>query len=173
MNSKIIKYIIIILLLPVVPLKATAQTGIYYSTNGQLSSSLINQLYQDHRGFIWISTEFGLNKFDGTHFTHYKHIDNDSTSLINNHVRGVFEDSYRNLWIRCLGGLMLYHPETDDFELIKIEGKEGRHVTNIMELHNGEVWGITTGDTIFRINLTQKVIEPIDEINPETPFKEF
>ena len=35
---------------------------------------------------------------------------------------------------------MLYHPETDDFELIKIEGKEGRHVTNIMELHNGEVW---------------------------------
>ena len=119
MNSKTIKYIIIILLLPVVPLKATAQTGIYYSTNGQLSSSLINQLYQDQRGFIWISTEFGLNKFDGTHFTHYKHIDNDSTSLINNHVRGVFEDSYRNLWIRCLGGLMLYHPETDDFELIK------------------------------------------------------
>ena len=173
MNSKTIKYIIIILLLPVVPLKATAQTGIYYSTNGQLSSSLINQLYQDQRGFIWISTEFGLNKFDGTHFTHYKHIDNDSTSLINNHVRGVFEDSYRNLWIRCLGGLMLYHPETDDFELIKIEGKEGRHVTNIMELHNGEVWGITTGDTIFRINLTQKVIEPIDEINRKLHLKSF
>ena len=68
---------------------------------------------------------------------------------------------------------MLYHPETDDFELIKIEGKEGRHVTNIMELHNGEVWGITTGDTIFRINLTQKGIEPIDEINRKLHLKSF
>lgn len=167
MDIRTIKGIIIITLFLLVPSESTSQTGTYYSANGQLSSSLINQLYQDQRGFIWVSTEFGLNKFDGTHFSHYKHIDNDSTSLVNNHVRGIFEDSYRNLWIRCLGGLMLYHPETDDFELIKMKGEGGvaRHVTNIMELHNGEVWGVTTGDTIFRMNLADKVMEPINEIS--------
>lgn len=167
MYMKVIRCILTLLLFLVIPSKSISQTGTYYSANGQLSSSLINQLYQDQRGFIWTSTEFGLNKFDGTHFTHYKHIDNDSTSLINNHVRGVFEDSYRNLWIRCLGGLMLYHPETDDFELISMEGQNGavRHVTNIMELQNGEIWGVTTGDTIFRMNLSRKVMVPVDDVN--------
>lgn len=175
MDMKTIKCIIITMLFLMIPSRSMSQKGTYYSANEQLSSSLINQLYQDQRGFIWVSTEFGLNKFDGTHFTHYKHVDNDSTSLLNNHVRGVFEDSYQNLWIRCLGGLMLYHPETDDFELIKMKGEKdaARHVTNIMELHNGEVWGVTTGDTIFRMNLVGKVMEPIDGINQKLRFTGF
>lgn len=166
MDMKTLKHTIFIMLLLVVPSKSISQTGTYYSANGQLSSSLINHLYQDQRGFIWASTEFGLNKFDGMHFTHYKHIDNDSTSLVNNHVRAVFEDSYQNLWIRCLRGLMLYHPETDDFELIKMKGMMGAvHVTSLTEMHNGEVWGTTAGDTIFRMNLSDKVMEPMNEIN--------
>ncbi|WP_044268569.1 hybrid sensor histidine kinase/response regulator transcription factor [Bacteroides timonensis] len=175
MDIKTIKSIVITMLFLVAPSKSISQTGTYYSANEQLSSSLINQLYQDQRGFIWVSTEFGLNKFDGTHFTHYKHIDSDSTSLVNNHVRGVFEDSYQNLWIRCLGGLMLYHPETDDFELIKMKGKGNRgwHVTNIMELHNGEVWGVAANDTIFRMNLSSKTIEPIDKVNQKLRLISF
>ena len=163
---KAFRYAIFIILLLLVPSKSTSQTGTYYSANGQLSSSLINDLYQDQLGFIWISTEFGLNKFDGMHFTHYKHIDNDSTSLIHSHVRAVYEDSYRNLWVRCLRGLMLYRPETDDFEVINMKGRKGSvHVTSLKELSNGEVWGTTTGDTIFRMNLAQRTMEPIDGIN--------
>lgn len=166
MNLKTYRHILAILLFLLVPCRSLCQTGTYYSANGQLSSSLINQLFQDHRGFIWTSTEFGLNKFDGTHFTHYKHIDTDSTSLVNNHVRAIFEDSYQNLWIRCLRGLMLYHPETDDFELIKMKGREGTvHVTSLKELRNGEVWGTTTGDTIFRMNLARKLMEPVEGMN--------
>ncbi|WP_418697978.1 hybrid sensor histidine kinase/response regulator transcription factor [Bacteroides sp.] len=166
MNLKTCKYIIAIILFLSIPSRSLCQTGTYYSANGQLSSSLINQLFQDYRGFIWASTEFGLNKFDGTHFTHYKHIDADSTSLVNNHVRAIFEDSYQNLWIRCLRGLMLYHPETDNFELIKMKGREGTvHVTSLKELENGEVWGTTTGDTIFRMNLSLKLMEPIEGMN--------
>lgn len=42
-----------------------AQTGKFYSTDKELSNSLINAVYQDRKGFIWIATENGLNKFDG------------------------------------------------------------------------------------------------------------
>lgn len=165
MYMKALRYAILILLLLLVSGKSLSQTGTYYSANSQLSSSLINDLYQDRRGFIWASTEFGLNKFDGTHFAHYKHVDNDTTSLIHSHVRAVYEDSYRNLWIRCLKGLMLYHPETDDFGLITMKGRKGAvHVTSLKELKNGEVWGTTAGDTIFRMNLSEKVMEPMNEM---------
>ena len=34
-----------------------AQTGKFYSTDKELSNSLINAVYQDRKGFIWIATE--------------------------------------------------------------------------------------------------------------------
>ena len=33
-----------------------AQTGKFYSTDKELSNSLINAVYQDRKGFIWIAT---------------------------------------------------------------------------------------------------------------------
>lgn len=58
-----------------------AQTGKFYSTDKELSNSLINAVYQDRKGFIWIATENGLNKFDGARFSIYRHITADSSSL--------------------------------------------------------------------------------------------
>ena len=82
---------LIVLLLCLVVLPLAAQTGKFYSTNNELSSSLINQIFQDKRGFIWIATEYGLNRFDGLRFSNYKHISGDSTSIKNNYVRTLFE----------------------------------------------------------------------------------
>ena len=48
-----------------------AQTGKVYTTDMGLSSSLINQIFQDKQGFIWVTTEYGLNKFDGIRFVPY------------------------------------------------------------------------------------------------------
>ena len=45
-----------------------AQTGKVYTTDMGLSSSLINQIFQDQQGFVWVATEYGLNKFDGLRF---------------------------------------------------------------------------------------------------------
>ena len=59
---------LIVLLLCLVVLPLAAQTGKFYSTNNELSSSLINQIFQDKRGFIWIATEYGLNRFDASVF---------------------------------------------------------------------------------------------------------
>ena len=54
---------------------------------------------------LWIGTYFGgLNSFDGKKFTHYRHNDNDSSSLANDNVWEIFEDREQNLWIGTLGG---------------------------------------------------------------------
>lgn len=45
---------------PLVP--GMAQTGRFYSMESGLSSSLVNKLLQDSRGFVWIATEYGLNR---------------------------------------------------------------------------------------------------------------
>ena len=123
-----------------------AQIGRFYSPDENLSSSLINQIYQDKRGFIWIATENGLNKFDGMKFSTYKHIPEDESSLKNDYVRTVFEDSSGNFWIGCIDGLMIYDRASDSFKEIPMYNGDKRvnpHVTRIIETRNKEIW-ITT-----------------------------
>lgn len=144
-----------------------AQTGKVYTTDMGLSSSLINQIFQDKQGFIWMATEYGLNKFDGSRFTNYRHVSGDSASIKNNYVRTLFEDSRQNLLIGCIDGLMKYDRETDTFLEIPMFRAGKRvfpHITQIKELHNGEIWMTTTGQGMFRLDEQQKQAVSVDEL---------
>ena len=144
-----------------------AQTGKVYTTDIGLSSSLINQIFQDKQGFIWMATEYGLNKFDGSRFTNYRHVSGDSASIKNNYVRTLFEDSRQNLLIGCIDGLMKYDRETDTFLEIPMFRAGKRvfpHITQIKELHNGEIWMTTTGQGMFRLDEQQKQAVSVDEL---------
>ena len=44
------------------------QTRHFY-TSEKLSSNLITCICQDKAGYIWIGTEYGLNRYDGYRFT--------------------------------------------------------------------------------------------------------
>lgn len=133
---------------------AAAQMGKFYSTDTNLSSSLINQLFQDSRGFVWIATENGLNRFDGLHFVTYWHAANDSTSLKDNYVHTIFEDSRHRLLVGCIAGLQRYDRAADCFFDIPIyrNGKRVHpHVTQILERNDGEIWFATSGQGVFRL----------------------
>ncbi len=69
------------------------------STEDGLSQSTVFCITQDSKGFIWIGTQGGLNKYDGYSFTVYKYNPFDSTSLSDNWVQAIVEDTSGNLWI--------------------------------------------------------------------------
>lgn len=164
---------LIVLLFCLVVLPLAAQTGKFYSTNNELSSSLINQIFQDKRGFIWIATEYGLNRFDGLRFSNYKHMSGDSTSIKNNYVRTLYEDSRQNLLVGCIDGLMKYDSETDTFREIPMirAGKQVfPHVTQMQKLHNGEIWAVTTGQGIFRLDEEKQQAVSIDAIMKQVNY---
>lgn len=146
---------------------AYAQTGRFYTTDGGLSNSLINHFFQDSKGFMWTATEYGLNSFDGLRFANYWHVSGDSTSIKNNYVRTLFEDSRQNLLIGCIDGLMRYDRETNTFSEIPMirAGKQVfPHVTQMQELHNGEIWMTTTGQGMFRLDEQRKQAVSVDEL---------
>ena len=68
------QFIFVVILFGSIVFKANSQTGIFYSTDKDISNSLINFIYQDKRNYLWIGTEDGLNKFDGIKFTVYKDV---------------------------------------------------------------------------------------------------
>jgi signal transduction histidine kinase/ligand-binding sensor domain-containing protein/AraC-like DNA-binding protein len=131
-----------------------AQIGTLYSTDKELSNSLINAIYQDKRNYIWIATEDGLNKYDGVKFTNYKNIKGDSSTLKNNYVRTIFEDSSGRFWVGCINGLLLYNRAEDNFKEIKLYSK-GKliepDVTSIIETNTGEIWLTSSQNGIIRL----------------------
>ncbi len=99
-----------------------------------LSQVTIYTLIQDHRGFIWIGTMDGLNKYDGYDFTVYRHNSFDSISVSNNRVRVIYEDQNNNLWIGTDDGLNFYDPNTDKFtSILKIPGKTNSITSNVIQ----------------------------------------
>lgn len=86
-----------------------------FTSDNDLSSSLIQKVLYDSRGFLWVATEDGLNRFDGSRFTVYRNIPGDSTSLADNFVNVLFEDDKGNLLVGTYQGVQVYNPELDCF----------------------------------------------------------
>src|ERR1044071_2435227 len=70
-----------------------------------LSNPVISHIYQDKAGFLWIATNFGLNRYDGKRFENYYHQQNQPNSLVNNAVLNLSEDKNGILWIGTNEGI--------------------------------------------------------------------
>jgi len=81
-----------------------------------LSHNQINHIFRDSKGFIWFSTESGLNRYDGYKFKIFFHHPNDDYSLPDNLVLDVQEDIKGRLWIHTGNGYVVLNPEDEQFE---------------------------------------------------------
>ncbi len=81
-----------------------------------LSEEKINALLQDERGFIWIGTLDGLDRFDGYAVTEFRNADDDSTTISANGVLALLEDADGYIWVGTSdGGLNRFDPATETF----------------------------------------------------------
>lgn len=115
----------------------------FFTTDHDLTSSLINTVYQDRNGMIWVGTEDGLNRYDGSKFTQYRNIPGDSTSLAHNYVNTVFEDSKGRLYVCTHRGLQMHNPLTDKFTPLARTVDGNVYVTSVsgmLETEPDSVW---------------------------------
>lgn len=82
-------------------------------TRDGLSNSQINYIFQDSKGFVWIGTSYGLNRYDGYRFRTFYSDPSDTTTLRNNYVDMVWEDIDGNLWVRQGMNYSLFNPVTE------------------------------------------------------------
>jgi signal transduction histidine kinase/ligand-binding sensor domain-containing protein len=76
-----------------------------YPIEAGLSQSVVNCIYQDLNGYIWVGTQNGLNRFDGYNFKVFTYNPSDTNSISNNWIYSIDEDRKGNLWIGTKGGL--------------------------------------------------------------------
>ena len=132
----------------ILPSLSFAQSKNFFDYNEGLSNSLINKIYQDRKGFIWVATEDGLNRFDGMQFKSFYADDEDKNSLKNNFVTAMAEDNRGNLWVGQINGLQVYDHETESFREIEFYASDERthlYISSIIVSSTGDIWMTTSG----------------------------
>ncbi len=118
---------------------------VHFTTDQGLSQNYVTDIIQDQRGFIWIGTWNGLNRFDGYNFVHFKNRQGDSTSLSNNYINAIEEDSEGYIWIGTNDGLNRFDYKTESFKQFrsppnKADSLSRYQVTAIFEDKSGILW---------------------------------
>jgi PAS domain S-box-containing protein len=95
---------------------ATGPAFHHFTTRDGLSDTRIRALHQDRRGFLWIGTADGLNRYDGYGFRVFRHDPADPHSLGPGLVTAIAEDGEGRLWLGLLeGGVSRFDPRTETF----------------------------------------------------------
>ncbi|GAB2703657.1 hybrid sensor histidine kinase/response regulator [Mucilaginibacter koreensis] len=87
----------------------------HLGTSDGLSQVNINRILQDSRGFMWVGTRNGLNRYDGYRFTIYRYNPSDEHSLSNNSISDIAEDANGDIWLATQSGLNRFERRTGRF----------------------------------------------------------
>ena len=81
-----------------------------------LSNLNVTAITQDKLGYIWVATMRGLNRFNGSDFTHYFYNPKDSSSINSNHLNTILCTGNGLIYVGSTNGLNVYNEKLDIFE---------------------------------------------------------
>lgn len=121
-----------------------------------LSNTSVEVIFQDSRGFIWIGTRNGLNRYDGYDIRTFFNDPKNANSLTDNYITSIFEDNKQNLWIGTKGGLNRYDQKRNHF--IRYPNHEGLNssVNHISEDTQHVVWFSSMDGGIYQVDADKK-----------------
>jgi len=141
-----------------------------------LSQSSVTCILQDKPGFMWFGTQDGLNRFDGYKFKVFKNIPSDTTSLIENFIFSIYEDSSGTLYVETLNGtLHKYNSRRESFHIvdkgsINLTEAKVNTVGAMLRETSGVTWtgGLSSGTGLIRTD-TKTGRTKVYQNNPSDP----
>ncbi|MEO0585558.1 MAG: two-component regulator propeller domain-containing protein, partial [Bacteroidota bacterium] len=143
-------------------LSALSMTGqVYnvtkYSTDEGLVQSQVMCMVQDNRGYLWLGTHRGIDRFDGQKFKHF----GIQEGLAGNFVADIVEDGERTFWIATDNGLSLF----DGLRFKNFGSEEGFSENTIECLAmdpNGYLWLGTQSKGLMAFDREERMVKDLD-----------
>ena len=77
----------------------------YYTVKDGLSQGQPRNAFQDSKGFLWVTTKDGIDRFDGLEFVNYK----TDTSFVRDRIAHIREDDHGNIYFSGRRALYIYN----------------------------------------------------------------
>ena len=123
-----------------------------------LSQAAVMDVLQDRRGYMWLATEDGLNRYDGTAFKVYRHDATDLATLPDSFIWDAEEDASGSVWVATRGGLGRWDRATD-----RVVRKDTPGVRNIRVLRyqarGNALWIGTRESGLLRLDLATGALQ--------------
>ncbi|MDR1120781.1 MAG: response regulator [Dysgonamonadaceae bacterium] len=125
-----------------------------YQVEDGLSHNSVWSVMQDRRGFIWFGTSDGLNRFDGKSFKVFKKRQDDASSIGNNFIHCMKEDSRERFFVGTKNGLYLFDTHVERFSHIDLgrTREDDASINAIMEDPDGSIRIACHGQGLYVLN---------------------
>lgn len=113
-----------------------------------LSHGYVSSMFQDSRGFVWIGTLYGLNRFDGYSVKAFTPNQLDPQALHASIITCISEDRNGMLWIGTDNGPVVFNPFSEKFaNLAELNPDISSFVVRDMAVDkNNDIWYYTIGE---------------------------
>lgn len=129
-----------------------------FTVDDGLSQNTVWDVLQDHRGFLWIGTADGVDRYDGYRFHHYNHDNKNASSLGGVTLFDFLEDSQNQLWIAHSKGLDVYIRELDRFKRVY----QSDFSCSLVNQDSSSIWLLDGNFKILKIDKhTRSVVDTI------------
>lgn len=122
-----------------------------------LAHNGVTSILQDSKGYLWIATYDGLNKYDGYSCKVYKN-NLEKKLFVSNRIRTIFEDDNGTLWLGTDQGISVYNPDKEEYHTIYSNQSAGERINGpivrkfFVSKKQGLVFCATEGDGILVFN---------------------
>lgn len=133
----------------------------HYTTKQGLLSNSSQSILTDSKGYLWITTSEGIQKFNGSTFKNFTIQEGLSSNLAFN----LFEDSKGRIWAGTISGGANYIENDSVVSLKDKLPQKFRHVKCFLEKKNGNIIYFTTKGVIEYDGVEAKIIVDEDELS--------
>ena len=147
-------------------------------TREGLSNSMVNSILRDSRGYVWLGTGYGLNRYDGYRVRTFFSYDQDTTTLRNNRIDEIQEGHGGRLWLKQGMNYSLYDPQTETVDRSPARWLNSQGIIGSIEsIHldkNKSYWVKTYEDGFYYFDPTKDLVQHINfGYGPHEFSKEF
>jgi signal transduction histidine kinase/ligand-binding sensor domain-containing protein/DNA-binding response OmpR family regulator len=122
-----------------------------------LTHNEVTSFFKDSKGFLWIGTTAGLNRFDGYTVRNFVNDVRDSFSITNSYIQHITPFPHGKIGILTSSGLNIYDPKTEKFQpaskrMFKTLGLPDAPLNNIVSDHEHNFWFSYNTRGLWKVN---------------------
>ncbi|MET0242975.1 MAG: two-component regulator propeller domain-containing protein [Flavitalea sp.] len=144
-----------------------------FNSSQGLASNFVSNIIQDHKGYMWLATANGLQRYDGNKFTTYNSQPGNPNSLPDDNAMFVYLDKGNRLWVATSDNKIgIFDPQTFKYYNVPLETKSPLTIympKNITETKSGDLLVTVTDVGIFKYSQLRNAFEYVPSYIPLPP----